>query len=282
MTDPRDDAPTDPITEGDLLAYVDGQLPAMRRVEVEAHLARHPDDAARVMGALRDRDALRQAYLHQADLHQADPHRMALHRAGARAPGAGPARLRAGARRLDRALAWQRVGARLRRAAVIAVLVGAGWLAHTDTGTFGVPGTAASTVDPALVEEALQARQAVLVRARAASQRPSAAYDRADLEAATGLALPPLPADWRVRDVQVFPTRAGTGIEVSVTAAGLGDLSLFATAGTAAAIDAGTVARSPDGATAYWQSGHTVFALSGPGDGPGLQDAAAGLAAARP
>ena len=251
---------TDPITEGDLLAYVDGQLPAMRRVEVEAHLARHPDDAAQVMADLRDRDALRAAY--------------------APAPGAGPDRLRAGARRIDRALAWQRVGARLRRAAVIVVLVGAGWLAHTEIGTFGVPETAASTVDPALVEEALQARQAVLVRARAASQRPSGAYDRADLEAATGLALPDLPADWRVRDVQVFPTRTGTGIEVSLTAVGLGDLSLFATRGTASAAGAGAVARSEDGGTATWQSGRTAYALSGPRDGSGLQDAAAGLAAA--
>jgi anti-sigma factor RsiW len=36
------------VTEGDLHAYVDGQLPAGRRGAVEAWLAAHPEDAARV------------------------------------------------------------------------------------------------------------------------------------------------------------------------------------------------------------------------------------------
>lgn len=40
------------VTEADLLAYVDGQLTPHRRVAVEAHLARHPDLAARVTADL--------------------------------------------------------------------------------------------------------------------------------------------------------------------------------------------------------------------------------------
>jgi len=42
-----------PVTDADLHAYVDGMLPAPRCAEVEAHLAEHPDDAARV-AAYRD------------------------------------------------------------------------------------------------------------------------------------------------------------------------------------------------------------------------------------
>ncbi len=37
-----------PITEADLHAYVDGILPAERAAEIEAYLAEHPEDAARV------------------------------------------------------------------------------------------------------------------------------------------------------------------------------------------------------------------------------------------
>ena len=42
----------DPITEDDLHAYVDDQLDATRRIEVEEHLAHNPEAAARVMADL--------------------------------------------------------------------------------------------------------------------------------------------------------------------------------------------------------------------------------------
>ena len=254
----------DPVNESDLIAYVDGELDPMRRVEVEAHLARHPEDAVLVMADLRDRDALREAFT--------------------LVPSQGPERLRSGARRIDRALAWQRVGARLRRAAAIAVLVGAGWLAHTEIGTFGVPNSIASPIDPALAEEAQQARQAVQVRARTVSQRAVSSYDPADLEAATGVELPPLPNGWVVRDVQIFPGRHGTGIEVSIESGELGELALFAKRSGGQTLLEGNepVARSGDGTTAYWRSGHTAYALSGSRDDPALHAAAARLAALHP
>ncbi len=37
-----------PVMDDELHAYVDGELPADRRAAVEAWLATHPDDAARV------------------------------------------------------------------------------------------------------------------------------------------------------------------------------------------------------------------------------------------
>jgi len=39
---------TIPVTEDELHAYVDGELPAERRNDVEAWLHAHPDDAERV------------------------------------------------------------------------------------------------------------------------------------------------------------------------------------------------------------------------------------------
>ena len=49
----------DPITEADLQGYVDDQLAAHRRREVEQHLAAHPDIAAHVMADLANRGVLR-------------------------------------------------------------------------------------------------------------------------------------------------------------------------------------------------------------------------------
>src|SRR5690242_18366057 len=47
------------IADADLHAFIDGELDAERRAEVERWLAEHPDDAARVADFQRIGDALR-------------------------------------------------------------------------------------------------------------------------------------------------------------------------------------------------------------------------------
>jgi anti-sigma factor RsiW len=51
-----------PVTEGELHAYVDGELPADRRAAVEAWLTAHPDDAARIATWRLQSDAIRARY----------------------------------------------------------------------------------------------------------------------------------------------------------------------------------------------------------------------------
>jgi anti-sigma factor RsiW len=51
-----------PVTEDELHAYVDGELPADRQAAVEAWLASHPDDAARVAAWRAQIDAIRTRY----------------------------------------------------------------------------------------------------------------------------------------------------------------------------------------------------------------------------
>ena len=142
----------DPITEDDLTAFVDGQLDDLRRLDVESHLARHPETAALVMAELHDRDALREAF---AGL------------PGPRAPSASATRPAAWTAPWPGAGSVTACAAR----AVIALLVGTGWLAHSDGPFLGVPDTFASPVDPALVADARHAREAAQIRARIASQR---------------------------------------------------------------------------------------------------------------
>src|ERR1700682_3657606 len=62
MTDPGI-----PVTEDELHAYVDNELPAERRDDVEAWLAAHPDDAERVRAGREMPDALHARYDAVAD-----------------------------------------------------------------------------------------------------------------------------------------------------------------------------------------------------------------------
>src|SRR5437764_11181201 len=51
-----------PVTEEELHAYVDGELPADRQAAVEAWLAAHPDDASRVSAWRAQSDAIKARY----------------------------------------------------------------------------------------------------------------------------------------------------------------------------------------------------------------------------
>src|SRR5579864_2571821 len=59
--------PRIPVTEDELHAYVDNELPAERRGDVEAWLATHPDDAARVRAWREMAEALHARYDSIAD-----------------------------------------------------------------------------------------------------------------------------------------------------------------------------------------------------------------------
>jgi anti-sigma factor RsiW len=73
MTEPKI-----PVTEDELHAYVDNELPAERRADVEAWLAGHPDDAERVRSWLSMADALHARYDSVAD--EAVPKRLEIER----------------------------------------------------------------------------------------------------------------------------------------------------------------------------------------------------------
>jgi anti-sigma factor RsiW len=244
---------SDPITETDLLAYVDDQLAPSRRIEVEEHLARDPDAAARIMADLKDRDSLR--LLHAAPLPR--PVESIL----------------VAATRLERVLAWQELGLKLRRIAAVVALIGFGWFAHGQVG-LGITDSEASPKPPAFVEDALHSHETALVRARMASQPETAEYDPAEILAETGIQLPPLPEGWQVRDAQVFPSRDGHSVEIAVDSDELGRMSLFAAHVPVFNVIDLTVARFDEAKTVYWQTGQLAYALTGNGSDSALERAA--------
>ena len=244
----------DSITDADLHAFVDGQLEATRRIEVEDYLARHPDAAARIMADMRVQDMLKLAFAGK-------PARPSLH-------------LLEAAHRLERSFAWRRVGLRVRQAAAIAFLIGLGWVAHDRTGVFEISDTEAAPRPPIFVVDAQHAHETALLRARMASQAATPVYDTAEILKETGITMPALPASWRVADVQVFPAHEGHSIEVALEAAILGRVSLFVARTTTSGVIAPTSAHSPSGLTVYWQSGPLAYALTGSAPEPDLKQAA--------
>jgi anti-sigma factor RsiW len=101
-----------PVTEEELHAYIDGEVPADRRIAVETWLASHPEDAVRVAAWRAHAEAIRARY--GAIAEQPVPDRFRLERIG---------QITRGSRR------WVGIAA---AAAVSAFLIGgtAGWMAR--------------------------------------------------------------------------------------------------------------------------------------------------------
>lgn len=275
--------PIEPISDFELQAYVDEQLDMPQRVEVEDYLSRHPDAAARVMADLRTRDALRLAIPAPPPPH--------------------PAAQVAAARRLEHGLAMARVGRRLRWVAAAAALVAGGWFGHAQ-----LAGSGASLETSAFVEDAVVSHRAALLRMGVRSRctgseydpheicgdavmphrtallwtgtRPQPEgpeYDLDEIFAAMRIAVPPLPPDWQVLDMQVFPTAAGPGAKLAVAAGDLGMLSLFATRLKGPGATPTTAHRCGE-TVAYWRTGHLTYALIGTASGGRVERAAHSLA----
>jgi anti-sigma factor RsiW len=247
----------DPITEAELHAYVDSQLDAARSLEVEEYLAQNPPLAARIMADMHARHLLRLAFLESDDR-------------------PSPSALSA-ARRLERALEWQRLAMRIRALAASIILVGAGWFAHSDADLFR---SGEAYARPAFIEDAVRSHEAALVRSHLVSQRQTEDYDPQEIRAATGISLPSLPQDWRVIDTEIFPSSSGESVELTLEAGELGRVWLFASRprGGADAIPL-TAIRGPQSTTVYWQKKEAAFALTGSASEAALEKAASRLGA---
>jgi anti-sigma factor RsiW len=249
--------PVDPITEADLHAYIDDQLGVQRRIEVEAHLSRHPEMAARMMSDLRARDELRLALADQTAVE-----RIATHDAARRLSGA-----------LGREMFW----GRLQRIAAIVVFMALGWLGHAEFGSIGITASIASAPPPPYVDDAARAHRTALVRSAMHSQPGQRDYDREEIRSATAIVVPDLPKGWEVLDVQIFPSTYGPSLEMAVRTDTLGTLSLFAVRPGSFNVRPTTVAAKNEVTAVYWQLGEVAYALVGKAESRALEEAASGL-----
>ena len=154
----------------------------------------------------------------------------------------------------ERGRTWRHV----RRAAGIAALVGAGWIARGEMGEFPQPAQASSFLD-----EAAASRRAGLLRQAMASQVESATLNPQEIETATGIVLPDLPRDWRVTDVQLFPTPDSPAIAMSLETPQGERLSFFADRAETPAEGKPLIERRAADVIAYWEAGNMAYALTG-------------------
>lgn len=226
-------------TEQEIEAYIDGQLDVEGRFAVEDYLGLHPDKAAQVMGDLGRRSALQL--------------------------------LSRGAERADRGAVCDAEGEtaatgfwRRQRVAVAG---------------FALAGLAALALaivqgPPAYIDDALASHRVAAMRADMASQPEAPSFDAAEIRRATRIALPPLPTDWKVTDVQLFPTHRGPAIVMALQTKEGDQFSLFTKRGHNGAPEEPDAIRDGAHSVAYWRRGDMSFALVGDG-GPAAVDARA-------
>ncbi|TIT87222.1 MAG: anti-sigma factor, partial [Mesorhizobium sp.] len=86
------------------------------------------------------------------------------------------------------------------------------------------------------------------------------------------------PDDWKIRDVQIYPSRFGPSVEMAVETKDLGLVSLFAIRPGTFDVVKPTVAPSGDISSAYFQIGEVAYAVVGRSDAVDLDRAAEKLA----
>lgn len=246
----------DPVIDADLDAYVDGELDVARRIEVESYLSDHPAIAAKVMADLSIRGELRLALAGEAP--------------------AGRPETREAARRLERGLSYGRVLNSIQRIAAVAVLVTAGWVAHTSFGAFTATEVVASMPPPVFVEDAVRAYRTSEMREQAVPGA-AAAYNPDEIRAATGIVLPDLPKDWAVSDAQIYPSEFGPSVELAISA-GDGRLSLFAVRPGSFSVEKVSHMALDGVQAAYWRIGEVAYVLIADGKAGNLDAEAARLA----
>jgi anti-sigma factor RsiW len=249
----------DPVSEEDILGYIDNQLTMARRIDVEAYLANAPERAADVMADLRVRDELRFVMRDAGDI--------------------GTPRTRDAARKVEQALKSRGRLALLRRVAAVAIFAGFGWTAHSLINPFTATPVVASVPTPSFVREALQAHEATLLREKLQPTGQNIRFDAGEMRAATGIVLPKLPANWVVLDSQIFPSDFGPSVEMAVKPRNSEELTLFAARTGSFSVQRVTLAHSGKAAAAYWQIGEVAYALvSDNGNSDALTEAAGRLA----
>ena len=227
-------------------AYIDGQLDTEGRFVVEDYLRLHPDMAARVMGEHGRRSALQLLARDRAPL----PSRFvddARYAAPVPKPG------------------WRRWGP---IAGVSAMGVAAAFMAMMQ----GPPG---------YVDDALASHRVAGMRAGMDSQLETPTFDAREIRLATNIAVPRVPADWKVTDVQLFPTDRGPALVMALRTKDGDHLSLFTTREGNGAPERPDSVREGAHSVAYWRRGDMSYALVGDSEPAALGASAEALVRTR-
>jgi len=245
-----------PITEADLLAFVDGQIDQPRRFEVMDHLAKNPEAAAQVM---QDLSVIQGLKILHASTSQTTPHATIV-----------------AARKLERGLYLRSLASWTSRAAGVVLLLGAFSFLHLKAGVFELPDETSGR--QAFVADAVHAYRAQLLLAHMPSMARTTLYNSEEIRTATNIVMPPPLPGLELTNVELVPTQTTAGIDAMFKTASDSRIALFAVRTSEEAEVPPTVSRSERETTVYWQRGSLLYALTGTDDAPVLQRLAANFA----
>ena len=236
------------ISEAELLAYVDDELPIAERIALERRLGAEPELAAGLLEDLRLRDELR------LFLAEGTP----VAGAGWPAPGRSVALARELARRLHRRMP----GLGLRRGLLAASLVALGWFAHQGL-TPLVDQVAAAHPPPAFAEAAAEAYATMLLGMAGDGGRPAASPALPAPRSGGTVPLPSLGPELRLVGSALVPWNGGSALVTLHRAAEGAMVTLFAAEADTFAVSAPQLVRLEGGPTVHWQHGPFTYALTG-------------------
>jgi len=223
---------TEPVERWDIEAYIDGELDLTHRLTVEDHLSRNPVLAAQVMGYFRDRSALQ--LLAGPDF------------ALSRSLADTTERLRKENRKF-----WSRPAMGLVAMGMTVAMV------------FAVVNM--TSQPPSYIGFAAASHRSVQERTHLAAFTPFS--DRTEaLLSASRIAIPKLPSNWRVIDVEMLHVTGAPALLLAVRTADGHTLSILALRERSSAPRDPDTVRDGTQSVAYWRRGDFSYALTGEGD----------------
>lgn len=224
--------PIDKVDDMEIEAYIDGELDLTRRLAVEDHLSRNPDLAAKVMADFRNRSALR--LLTGTDIRFSRSLADAVEKI----------------RKESRSF-WHRPALGLVAAAAI-MFTSVILLKRDDP-------------PPAYINLAVASHRTLAERISFGANNPISERAHA-LLLASRIAVPRLPSDWRVTDVELLDAAAGPAMLIAVKTTDGHHLSILAIRERSSAPRDPDTVRNGSQSVAYWRKGDFSYALTGEGD----------------
>lgn len=226
---------TEKLEDFEIMAYVDGELDLPRRLAVEDYLSRNPALAAQVMADFRSRSALQILSKTPTDCSPS------LSLAVAKLVKHRPS------------MPWHRGALGLGIAAMLAITA------------IVVPIWHVQSSPPTYVEMAAESHRAYKERAAFAALHPFSYKDHT-LLMASRIAVPRLPNDWRITNIEMLNTDHSPSILIAVETSDGDDLSILAIRARSSAPMSPDAIRSGNKSVAYWRKGDFSYALTGNGN----------------
>lgn len=270
----------EPISDIDLNAYVDGELDAQRRIEVEAYLEANPEEAARVMHDMRVRDEIRLFMagpaVEKAQPELAVPESVATPAQPAVGAGAplprrkqwGALWRRPAAELMNRARARAANGSgRGRRAVAALCLVGLGWTAHSAVSSLSVNPVATAHAATHYITIAAQTHQQALhsgIDFKPFADAAQSMVNRlAPANPEVAVPIPQLDIGQAPDGLRTVAWDGGVAVQAAYRHGGSELITLFASEVDRFAVTEPQAERIGNVSVAYWQVGTTVYALCG-------------------